>query len=239
MDILLKVQTEEEIIDGNGAFDNPDLDGNYGEPWILTSDEEAFSNVSMGFSPDTPSFGDLDKQGFYEIQALKSMDREWKEESVTVHFTEYSYYTYENGDTIPHKIQGDWSLTLPLGEETHVKTNCYELEEPVEIAGMSVQVKRVELSPLSLVLVFDMDDLLQLEETLYAEEKDVYLYETACSGFLDQNGQKILTGTGGQSGAYDYENREIINQIGLGKYIDPDQITGVLLGEEGVVVPLQ
>ena len=100
-------------------------------------------------------------------------------------------------------------------------------------------MKRVELSPLSLVLVFDMDDLLQLEETLYAEEKDVYLYETACSGFLDQNGQKILTGTGGQSGAYDYENREIINQIGLGKYIDPDQITGVLLGEEGVVVPLQ
>lgn len=237
--ILLDVQADEAIIDGNGGFDYVDADGNYGESWILTEEEDAFHNISMGFSPDMPAFEELGRQGFYEISALKSMEREWKEESVTVRFTEYSYYTYENGETVPHKIEGDWSLTLPLGEETQLKTYVYEPEESVEIAGIPVKVKRMELSPLSLLLVFDMDDLLKLQEKLYAGEEDVYLYETAFAGFLNQEGQEILPGVGGQSGSYDYEKREVTYQIGLGKYIEPEQMTAVLLGDEKIAVPLK
>lgn len=237
--ILLDIQAEKEVIDGNGGFDNPDENGNYGEPWILTEHADAFSNVSMGFTPDTPAFSGLSKQGYYEIKALKSMDQKWEEDRVAVHFTEYSYYTYENGDTVPHTIHGDWTLTLPLGEDTVLETDVYEPDEPVEIAGISVHVKRVEVSPLSLLLAFDMEDLNKLEETLYAGETDVWLKEAEFAGFLDQDGNEVVTGIGGVSGKYDFENHEVIRQMGLGTCVDPADLSAVLLGDEKTEVPLK
>ena len=237
--ILLDIQAEGAIIDGNGGFDNPDENGEYGSPWIVTREEDAFNNVSMGFSPDTPAFGELSDHGYYELSALKSLDKEWTEDSVTVNFTEYSYYTYENGDTIPHKIKGEWTLTLPLGSDTELKTSMYEPEQPVDISGIPVKVKRVELSPLSLRLVYDMDDWNKLQDTLYAGETDVIIYEAEFAGFLNRNGEEIHTRTGGRSGKYDFEKREVIQQIGLGKYVDIEEISAVLLGEEKVQILLQ
>ncbi len=237
--ILLEIQAEDPIIDGNGAFDNPDENGAYGRPWILTEHEDAFHNVSMGFSPDTPAFSELSDHGFYEISALKSPDQEWNEDQVEVQFTEYSYYTYENGGTIPHTVRGDWTLTLPLGEDTILETDIYRPEQPVEIAGIPIQVKRVEVSPLSVLLSFDMDDLEALREARHAGESDVYLEEVEFAGFLDQNGEEILTGFGGMSGAYDFDNREVIHQMGLGTYVDTEGLRAVLLGSEKTEVPLK
>ncbi len=238
--ILLDVQAEEKILDGNGGFDNPEEDGSYKEPWIVTQEEDAFSNISMGFSPDTPAFGELTDHESYEISALKSMEKEWNEESVTIHFTEYSYYTYENGDTIPHKFRGDWTLVLPLGEETNLEMTQYKPVEPVELSGVPMQIKRVEVSPLSLLVVFDMDDVLKLQETVYTEDsEDIVLSELDFTGFLDQDGQEITARIGGQSGKYNYDTREIIHQIGLENYINPDKITTLLLGEEKVQVKLK
>ncbi len=237
--ILLDIQAEEEIIDGNGGFDRPGENGDDELPWIITEHTDAFNSVSMGFAPDTPAFSELSDHGYYEINALKSLDQEWDEEQIEIHFTEYSYYTYENGDTVPHTIHGDWALTLPLGEDTILKTDLYEPDAPVEIAGVSVRVKRIEVSPLSLILSFDMDDLNELQETCYAGETDVYLKEVAFTGFLDQNGDEILTGVGGMSGKYDFDNREIIHQMGLGTYVDPSDLSAVLLGDEKTEVPLK
>lgn len=237
--ILLDIQAEDPIIDGNGGFDNPDENRAYGHPWILTEHEDAFNNVSMGFSSDTPAFSELSDHGFYEISALKSLDQEWNEDQVTVHFTEYSYYTYEDGDTVPHTIHGDWTLTLPLGEDTVLKTDIYRPEQPVEIAGVSVQVKRVEVSPLSVLLSFDMDDLEALREARYAGETDVYLEELELAGFLGPDGEEISASLGGMSGKYDYDNREIIHQMGLGSYLDTKDLRAVLLGSEKTEIPLK
>ncbi len=238
--ILLDVQTEEKILDGNGGFDNPAEDGSYDKPWIVTQEEDAFHNISMGFSQDMPAFGELTDHGYYEISAIKSIDKELHEESVTVHFTEYIYNTYENGDTIPHKIRGNWTLVLPLGEETNLEMTSYKPTEPVTLSEVLVQVKRVELSPLSLLVAFDMDDVLALQKAVYTDEaEDMVLSELNFTGFLEQKGEEVFTGVGGQSGKYDYDTREIIYQIGLGKYINPDEITALLLGEEKVQVKLK
>lgn len=237
--ILLDIQAEENIIDGNGGFERSDENGTYGLPWIVTDHEDAFNNISMGFTPDTPAFSELSNHGCYEISALKSLEQEWDEEKIEVHFTEYSYYTYENGDTIPHTIRGDWSLMLPLGENTILKADVYEPGQPVEIAGVSVHVKRVEVSPLSLLLTFDLDDLEELRETLYAGETDVYLKEVECSGFLDLNGNEILTGLGGMSGKYDFDKREAIYQTGFGSYVNPADLSIMLLGDDKIKIPLK
>lgn len=237
--ILLDIQAEEAVIDGNGGFDNPKEDGTYDKPWLITEQEDAFGNVSMGFTPDTPAFEALSDHGYYEISALKTIGRAWTEQEVTIQFTEYSYYTYENGDTVPHTIRGDWTLTLPLGEDTVQNVRVYEPKQPVDICGVSVQVKRVEVSPLSLLLVFDMDDRDRLTETLYPNETDVYLKETQVFGFLDQDGNEIPIRMGGMSGSYDYDSREVTVQMGLGNYLDVEQLDCVLLGEEKVPVPLR
>lgn len=236
--ILLDIQAEDAVIDGNGGFDNPDENGNCGESWILTEYADAFNNVSMGFSPDTPAFLELSDHGFYEIKALKSMEQEWEEDQIRIHFTEYSYYTYEDGDTVPHTIRGDWSLTLPLGADTMLETDVYEPDAPVDIAGVSVQVKRVEVSPLSLLLSFDMDDLDRLQETLYGQEEDVYLREVEFAGFLDQDGNEIPAGIGGMSGKYDFDRHEILHQMEMDRYVDTENLSAVLLGDDRREVPL-
>ena len=113
-----------------------------------------------------------------------------------------------------------------------------ELNKEVDIAGIPVMVKRVELSPLSLVMVYDMDDLNQLQEALYSGQEDVFIFETQFTGFLDQNGEEIACGWGGMSGDYDFENREIIVQMSLSRFVDVEAVSAVLLGEEKVSVPL-
>lgn len=237
--ILLDIRADEAIIDGNSGFDNPDENVDYGEPWILTEEEDIFTNVSMGFSPDTPVFSELSDHGYYEIYALKSQEKELQEDSVTIKFTEYNYYTYENGDTIPHKIRGEWTLTLPLGADTMDEPQVYEPNKPIDVAGMTVNVKRVELSSLSLNLVFDMDDMKRLEEKLYAGQTDTFIYETQFAGFLDKEGNEIPCGWNGMSGKYDYEKREVIYQMGLSSFVDVKQVSTVLLGDKKVSVPLE
>lgn len=237
--ILLDIQAEDKIIDGNGGFDNPDENGEYGHPWIFTEEGDAFTNVSMSFTPDTPVFSELSNHGYYEIFAIKDPDREWNEDTVTVNFTEYNYDTYENGNSIPHKIEGSWELTLSLGEDTKLDTDVYELNRKVDISGVSLTVKRVELSPLSLILVFDLDDMKQIRETFYADQQDVVIYETQFTGFLDRNGEEIDCGWSGMSGKHDLEKGEDIVQLSLNQFVEVDEISAVLLGEEKVPVPLK
>lgn len=236
--ILLDIQAKDKIIDGNGGFDNPDDNGEYGHPCIFTEDGDVFNNISMSFTPDTPVFSELSDHGYYEIFAIKDPDREWNEDSVTVNFTEYSYYTYENGDSIPHRIEGNWELTLSLGEDTKLHTDVYELNRKVDISGMPLTVKRVELSPLSLILVFDLDDVNQIRETRYQDQEDVFIRETQFAGFLDKNGEEIDCGWGGMSGKHDLEKREDIVEMSLSRFVDVDEIGAILLGEAKVSVPL-
>lgn len=99
-------------------------------------------------------------------------------------------------------------------------------------------MKRVELSPLSLILVFDLDDMKQIRETFYADQQDVMIYETQFTGFLDRNGEEIDCGWSGMSGKHDLEKGEDIVQLSLNQFVEVDEISAVLLGEEKVPVPL-
>lgn len=239
--ILLELESEEDIIDGNSCFENV-TDGVY-SPMLFASDngEDAFNNIGYSAPPEADAYT-LGKHGYYEISALKSLEQEWTSDSVTVQFTDYIYFTGTNKhDLESHHLKGNWTLTIPLGENNTLRTDTYELNQEVDIKGVPVEVKRVELSPLSMHLVFDMDDVNRLWDTLYPGAEDVPGLELQFAGFLDKNGREIISGAGGgQSAKYDFENREIIREMAFGCYVNVDQAITLLLGTDEIVqIPLQ
>lgn len=237
--ILLELESEENIIDGNSGFEN-ETDGVW-DHVIKASNgsKDAFNNIGWSAPADAPCFA-LSNHGYYEICALKSLEEEWNSDSVTVQFTKYIYYTGAHGNETAHTIDGNWTLTIPLGEDTELKTEIYEPKEKVEVKGVPVQIKRVELSPLSMRLVFDMDDVDRLWDTLYPDAEDIPGLELQFTGFLDEEGREVIgAANGGTSAKYDFDEREIIDEIGFGQYVDIEQVSALLLGDEKVQVPLE
>jgi len=236
--ILLELSSKENIIDGNSGFENA-TDGVY-SPWLITSDgtDDAFAGIGCGFPKDTPCF-DLSDHGYYEISAIKSLDKAWTADSVTVQFTEFCYYTGQEGSEVSHTIKGSWTLTIPLGEETMQEAKTYEPKGKAELGGVPVQIKRVELSPLSMIMSFDLEDVKTIHDTLYEGQEDVYLDVLSISGFLDENGKEIALSLGGMNSMYDYDAGEVIHEVTFGQYVDPDHISAALLGDEKVPVYLK
>ena len=216
--ILLDVQSEEALIDDNCGFDK----------WnVVTKDTDAFDNLGASFAEGTPVGKQEEKtsRGYYEITGLKTYGREWNE---------------DEGMATPHVIDGNWKLEIPLGEQTRAVTKVYEPGSQVMVSGMPVTVKRVEVSPISTVIVYDLEDVQNVINTAYADEEDVLLYELELSGFRYDNGETVENGAGGgMSGYWDREAGEDIYKIGLSGMIEPEKVTAILLGEDMTAVELQ
>lgn len=232
--ILLDVQSEEALIDDNCGFDK----------WnVVTKDTDAFDNLGASFAEGTPVGKQEEKtsRGYYEITGLKTYGREWNEDSITLDLGQFCYYTYEGeGMGTPHVIDGNWKLEIPLGEQTRAVTKVYEPGSQVMVSGMPVTVKRVEVSPISTVIVYDLEDVQNVINTAYADEEDVLLYELELSGFRYDNGETVENGAGGgMSGYWDREAGEDIYKIGLSGMIEPEKVTAILLGEDMTAVELQ
>ena len=232
--ILLDVQCEEALIDDNSIFEKWD---------VITKDTEAFNNLGASFAESTPTAKQEEKtnRGYYEITGLKTYGREWNEDSITLDLGQFSYYTYEeSGMGTAHVVNGNWKLEIPLGEQTQAITKVYEPGTQVMVSGMPVTVKRVEVSPISAVIVYDLEDVEKVINTAYADEEDVFLYELQLSGFRYDDGETIVSGAGGGASCYwDREAGEEINKIGLTGMIEPERVEAILLGNDMTVVELQ
>lgn len=231
--ILLDVQCEEALIDDNSAFDK----------WgMITKDPDAFDNMGGGFAEETPGReGEKVDRAYYELTALKTYGREWNEDSITLDFGQFCYYTYEEGSMgTPHVVDGSWKLEIPLGEQTQAVTKVYEPGSQVMVSGIPVTVKRVELSPISMVIVYDLHDVQNVLDQVYAQEEDAFIYELQLSGFRYDNGERLANGPGGGvSGYWDREAGEVIDKIGLSGLIEPDRVEAVLLGDKEIPVELK
>lgn len=231
--ILLDVQCEEALIDDNSGFDK----------WnFITKDKFAFDNIGGSFAEGTPTGAEeKSNQAYYEISALKTYGREWNEDSITLDFGEFCYYTYEEGTAgTPHVIDGNWKLEVPLGEQTQAVTKVYEPNSQIMVSGIPVTVKRVEVSPISTVMVYDLNDVQNVIDTAHVGEADVWLYELQLSGFRYDNGETAANGAGGgMSGYWDRDAGEAIYKMGLSGLIEPDRVEAILLGDGMTVVELQ
>ena len=232
--ILLDVQCEEALIDDNSGFDR----------WnVITKDPEAFNNMGASFAESAPrgKMEEKNSRGYYEITGLKTYGREWNEDSITLDLGQFFYYTYEEeGLGTSHVIDGNWKLEIPLGEQTQALTKVYEPNSQVMVSGMPVTVKRVEVSPISTVIAYDLNDVQNVIDTAYADEEDVFLYELQLSGFRYDDGETVESGAGGgMSSFWDREAGEDVYKIGLAGMIEPDRVTAILLGNDMTVVELQ
>lgn len=222
--ILLDVEMEDALIDSNSGFNI----------WnVKTKDTKAFCNLGASFGEGTPIAKEEQKeyQGYYEIDGLKTMDREWNEESIELELGEFTYYTYEDNVETAHVIDGTWKLTIPLGEQTEAITRTHEVGRPVMIKGCPVTLKEVRISPISAVLVFDLDEKMKMIENVYPGEEDVFVYELQLRGFVYDNGERISCGQNGMSSSYDREAGTDTQEIALSTIIRPDRVTAVLLGD--------
>lgn len=218
--ILLKVEAEDAIIDSNSFFDI----------WkVGTSDTEAFWNLGAGFAQGTGV--EKSNQGYYEINALKDPDREWKEDCIELELGEFGYYTYEESTAgTAHMVGGSWKLTIPLGEQTEALTRVYEPGQQVMVSGYPVTLKEVKLSPISAVLSFDLKEEQEMIEHVYPDEQDVFAYDLQLRGFVYEDGEKVACSNNGSSTYWDTEADSDVQQIALSTVISPEKVTAVLLG---------
>ena len=232
--ILLDVQCEEALIDDYCSFDKWD---------VITKDADAFNNLGASFAESTPRGKQEEKtsRGYYEITGLKTYGREWNEDGITLDLGQFCYYTYEgDGMGTPHVIDGSWKLEIPLGEQTQAVTKVYEPDSQIMVSGIPVTLKRVEVSPIFTVLVYDLADVQNVIDTVYAQEEDVFLYELQLSGFRYDDGETMENGAGGgMSGYWDREAGEDIYKIGLAAMIEPERVEAVLLGNDMTPVELK
>lgn len=222
--ILLDVETENALINSNSGFDI----------WkVITKDTEAFDNLGASFAEGTPVANkeEMAHQGYYEINALKARDREWNEDSIELELGEFVYYTYEDDVETAHVVDGTWKLTIPLGEQTEATTQVHKVGKQVMIQGYPVTLKEVEISPISAVLTFDLNEEMEMIENVYPNEEDVFVYELQLRGFVYDDGERILCGQNGMSGYWDKEAGTDIWQIALSTIIQPERVTAVLLGD--------
>ena len=234
---LLLVTAENEMIDGSGYFGNPD-------PQLITKNPDAFCNISMGFF-DMP-IAEPSTQGYYEVYALKNIEEEWQEESITISLENYSYDIFNKPkveqtdfmDCTSNLIEGKWELTLPLGE---IQTdNTVKITEPVQVAmqGIPVTIEELTLTPLAIKISYSLADVEKLHQEAYASEEDVSLQELFLSGFIDKNGKETECGFTASSGRHTPDGKDIL-LMGLGQAVDVHEIQAVLLGSEKVRVELK
>lgn len=229
--ILLEVTSEEAVL-GTGGFDE----------WNLAADEQGttsdvFNNVSCMFAdPVTEN----STHAYYWIDAMKDQYAAWNGESVTVTLGELFYYTeLDKGDGgAEHVVDGNWELTLPLSDASEL-TRTWDLDTGVMLSGVPVTVRHVELSPLTITISYDNEDIDQLVKTVYGNaEDDIFISEMLVSELLDSDGNTVEKGHDAFSERIDTERGEYIWEIGLTSVVDPKKIGAILLGEDKVKVEL-
>lgn len=226
--ILLKVAADQPIIDKYSFFTDEEL---------VTEDSDAFDNIACGFTDEGKELA-LTNQGYYEIDALKTINREWDEKQVKVSLQGFGYYTCdEAGNDTLHSIDGSWELELPLNDASE-NTRNIELNQTVELAGVPVTVKGIALSPISLEIRFALSDVRALADAVYPGQEDYFFPQLYVTGFIDNEGNEIPCGFKAATAHWDEEANEEIHTTGLSTAIDEKTVTAVLLGEDKVRVEL-
>lgn len=228
--ILLKVTSGEAVL-GTGGFDEMNLaaDG-------VGGTLDTFDNVGAGFVDEVTENG---TEAYYMIDAMKQTDPAWNGESITVTLGKLSYYTDlgkgEGGE--PHVIDGSWELTLALLDASAL-TRTWELDTEVMISGVPVMVESVELSPLTLTICYDNEDVEQLAKAVYGEQEEYFLSELFLAELLNMEGTVAERGYDAVSGGITGDGEQNVLRFGLTSVVEPEHIKAVLLGDDKVELKL-
>lgn len=125
-------------------------------------------------------------------------------------------------------LEGSWDFALNLHAAEPV---CYEIGREYQIAGCPVMVNRVELTPISIKLVCDGEDVRQLEEL-----EGISLDQADSLSALFVNGIRYQDGTVVEEMGYQeleagYSEGDYMKTARLSSVIDVEKVSALLVGD--------
>ncbi len=127
-----------------------------------------------------------------------------------------------------HLLEGSWEFEINLHTTEPV---CYELDRECQIAGCQVTVNRVELTPISIKLICEEEDVRQLEvkEGISLEQADS-LSALYVNGIRYQDGT-VVEEMGYQELEAGYSDGKYTKTARLSGVIDVEKVSALLVGD--------
>lgn len=186
--------------------------------------EDPFGALGWGFVEEREQA--VSNSRYYEIFGTK-MNPGKEDLNMKIQFTSLNAPGEKamSGESI---LKGNWEFTLQLHATEPV---CYELNREYQIAGRTVMVKSVELTPISVKLICDEADARELEKL-----EGVNFAQTDSLMSLFVNGIKYQDGTIVEEEGYQElwvscGEGEYIKTARLSKVIDVEKVSALLVGE--------
>lgn len=187
-------------------------------------DEDPFGYLGWGFVDDRQQ--PVSNSRYYEIYGTKALPGQ-EDLNMKVQFTSLNAPGAKamDGESM---LEGNWEFLLNLHAANPVH---YEINRECQIAGYEIMIKSVELTPISVKLTCDLEDVRQLEKL-----EGVNLDQTDSIASLFINGIKYQDGTvveeeGYQELQVSWENEIYAKTARLTTVIDPDKVSALLVGE--------
>ncbi len=201
-------------------------DTNLFEEWQFdVSGQKDYSySTGHGFM-DVIQEPEITNKRYYEIWIKKSIDFNGK--NFTLHFKNLQA---DAGKLDMHTIlEGDWTLTWKMSYND--STEYFDINKKYNLSGYDVLVKRVEITPLSMTIYFDGEDIKSMEK---AEKVDLDKLESLkpilFKGVKYNDGTVVsIPGGPGEEG-FNNTTGEYKLSTSFHKVIDTEKLKGLLFG---------
>lgn len=168
---------------------------------------------------------EITNKRYYEIWIEKSID--FNEKVFTLHFKNLQA---DAGKLEMYTIlEGDWTLTWKLSYTD--STEYIDINKKFNLSGYDVLVKRVELSPISMAIYFDGEDIKSMEK---AEKVDLdkleFLKPIFFKGIRYTDGTEVSASGGGGEG-FNKDTGEYKLNTCFNRVINVENVKSLLFGE--------
>lgn len=208
-------------------------DTNLFEEWQFdVSGQKDYSySTGHGFM-DVIQEPEITNKRYYEIWIKKSID--FNEKDFTLHFKNLQA---DAGKLDMYTIlEGDWTLTWKMSYKD--STEYFDINKKCNLSGYDVLVKRVEITPLSMTIYFDGEDIKFMEK---AEKVDLGKLEFLKPIFfkgVKYNDGTVVSISGGGGEGFDKSTGEYKLSTCFDKVIQIENVKGLLFGTENSEIRL-
>lgn len=194
-------------------------------------EEDVFCALGWGFTDETVQ--EISNSRYFEIYGTK-MEGAPDTAQMQIHFTALEGAPQEKAGIGEPLVEGNWDFSLNVHEAESIR---HELQKEYQIGGYTVKVESVELSPLSLTIVYDGEDIRNMEagEQVCLDQLDDLpaLYP---AGVRYSDGTKIAQPCYPMSEGYtDEEGTHYQITMQFTKVVEADRVDALLMGEDEMI----
>jgi hypothetical protein len=175
---------------------------------------------------------EITNKRYYQIWIKKSID--FNEKDFTLHFKNLQA---DAGKLDMYTIlEGDWTLTWKMSYKD--STEYFDINKKYNLSGYDVLVKRVEITPLSMIIYFDGEDIKSMEK---AEKVDLDKLEFLKPIFfkgVKYNDRTVVSISGGGGEGFDKSTGEYKLSTCFNRVIQIENVKGLLFGTENSEIEL-